>query len=64
MTKEKALIIALQIIDTCKKHDENCRNCPFHDEGCIVTNGDYSPLEWRVAELTHIFHNQKKREGK
>ena len=53
MSNEKALIMALKIYDTCKKYggDDRCRECPFHFQGCIVTNGDNIPADWRVGEL-------------
>lgn len=52
MTREKALIMALKIVDTCKKYgnEDRCTQCPFNIKGCIVTDGDVLPSEWRVAD--------------
>ena len=54
MTREKALIIALKIADTCKKYgnEDRCRQCPFNIKGCIVSDGDGTlPTDWRASEI-------------
>ena len=53
MTQEKALILALKIVDTCKDYgnQDRCRQCPFNYKGCIVTNGDNVPTDWRVGKV-------------
>jgi hypothetical protein len=53
MTKEKALIMALKIVDNCKTYgnEDRCKQCPFNTKGCIVTDGNNIPTDWRVGEL-------------
>lgn len=53
MRREKALMIALKIIDVCKKYggEDRCRQCPFNVNGCIATDGNNIPSDWRAAEL-------------
>lgn len=53
MTREKALILALKIINTCKRYgnQDRCRQCPFNFKGCIVTDGNNIPTDWRVGEV-------------
>ena len=53
MTKEKALIKALKIVEVCKEYGshDRCLECPFNIGGCIVTNGDNIPEEWRVNSI-------------
>lgn len=53
MNKEKALITALKIVNTCNKHDGEgeCTKCPFNINGCIVTDGNNVPSDWRVNKL-------------
>ena len=53
MTKEKALIKALKIIDICETYgnQDRCRQCPFNFNGCIVTDGNNIPTEWRAKDL-------------
>lgn len=55
MTKEKALIMTLKIIDTCKTYgnQDKCNQCPFNFNGCILIGGEI-PAEWELAELTSI----------
>ena len=37
MRKEKALLLVLKIVDTCKKYgnEERCTDCPFNMGGCV-----------------------------
>lgn len=53
MTREKALILALKIVDTCKTYGgmDRCRQCPFNVGGCFVTDGNNIPTDWRASEL-------------
>ena len=53
MTREKALILALKIVDTCRTcgNEEICTQCPFNINGCIVTDGNNIPTDWRASEL-------------
>jgi hypothetical protein len=54
MTREKALIMALKIVNTCKKYgnEDRCRQCPFNINGCIVSDGDGTlPNDWRASEI-------------
>lgn len=53
MTREKALIMALKIVDICKTYgnEERCLDCPFNISGCIVTDGNNIPTDWRSSEL-------------
>lgn len=53
MTREKALLIALKIVDTCKKHggQDRCTQCPFNAKGCIVTDGNNIPTDWKASNL-------------
>lgn len=52
MTKEKALIMALKIVDTCRRYggEDRCVQCPFNLKGCIVSDGDgVLPTDWRTS---------------
>lgn len=53
MTREKALIMALKIVNTCKKYgnQDRCKQCPFNIKNCIVTDGNNIPADWKVAEI-------------
>lgn len=53
MTREKALILALKIVDVCKTHggEDRCSQCPFNVNGCFVTDGNNIPTDWRASEL-------------
>lgn len=53
MTREKALILALTIVDICRTHgnEERCNQCPFNIKGCIVTDGNNIPTDWKASEL-------------
>ncbi len=53
MNREKALIMALKIASICKKYgnQERCKQCPFNNNGCIVTDGNNIPSDWRAGEL-------------
>ncbi len=53
MTREKALIMALKISDTCRRYgnEERCTQCPFNIKGCIVTDGNNIPTDWKAGEL-------------
>lgn len=51
MTKEKALLMALEIIDQCKTNEDQCLLCPFNFRGCIVGNGGDVPTYWHAREV-------------
>ena len=51
MTKEKALLMALEIIDQCKTNGDQCLQCPFNFCGCIVGNGGDTPAYWHAREV-------------
>lgn len=53
MTREKALMMALKIIDICKTYgnEDRCKQCPFNIKGCILTDGNNIPSDWRAAEI-------------
>lgn len=53
MTREKALMLALKIIDICKRYgaEDRCRQCPFNARGCMVTDGNNVPTDWRASSL-------------
>lgn len=60
MTREKALILALKIRETCRKHGENdrCMECPFnYNHDCLVAPGDCIPAEWPIFE--NLQYNRK-----
>lgn len=60
MTKDKAILLALKIVNICKKYEEEnrCLYCPFNIGGCVF-NGEV-PTEWRVAELPRIIEKYRK----
>lgn len=64
MRKEKALMLALKIINTCKHYSsqDRCRQCPFNMGGCIVS-GEI-PSEWEVSEIATTIELNKKGEIK
>ena len=60
MTREKALILALKIIDTCRKYGEDgrCLDCPYsYNNDCIISPGDVIPTEWPIVE--NLKYNRK-----
>lgn len=63
MTKEKALILALKIVDTCRKYgnEDRCTQCPFNVKGCIATDGNNIPTDWKAAELIKSIEIQGKK---
>ena len=52
MTREKALMMALKIVDICKHYgnEDRCTQCPFNIGGCIVTDGNNIPSDWRASD--------------
>ena len=63
MTREKALILALKIVDVCKTYggEDRYRQCPFNVNGCFVTDGNNIPTDWRASELIRSIEIQQKR---
>jgi len=61
MRQEKALRMALKIVETCKHYGEQgrCTQCPFSFKGCILTNGDNIPAEWIASDLVNIVKIRK-----
>lgn len=45
--------MALKIVDTCKKYgnEDRCKQCPFNIKGCIVTDGNNIPTDWRASDI-------------
>lgn len=64
MTREKALIMALKIVDTCKTYgnEERCKQCPFNISGCIL-EGDSIPAEWKIADVVTMIEIEKGKRG-
>lgn len=60
MTREKALMLALKIVDVCKIYgaEDRCLQCPFNANGCFVTDGNNIPSDWRVSELINFIEIQ------
>ena len=54
MTKQKALMIMLAVIDECQKHNDtqwNCQECVFGKASrCLVSGGNDIPTDWLVNE--------------
>jgi len=53
MTRVKALMLLLKIVEECEKHDgeENggCQSCPFGSGGmCMASGGTDIPNTWNV----------------
>lgn len=65
MTKEKALIMALKIVDNCKTYgnEDRCLQCPFNIKGCIVSDGNAVPTDWRVGELMRSIEIKGRKEN-
>ena len=57
MNREKAVRMALKIVDVCKSNNGYCTQCPFNFNGCIVTadehpiEWDEPPIEWHVNDI-------------
>ena len=53
MTREKALMMALKIVNICKTYgnEGRCKQCPFNIKGCIITDGNNIPSDWRAGEI-------------
>lgn len=66
MTREKALMMALKIVDVCKKYgnQDRCTQCPFNIKGCIVTDGNNIPGDWRASELIKAIELESARRQK
>ena len=62
MTREKALMMALKIVNTCKKYgnEDRCKQCPFNIKGCIVTDGNNIPSDWRASDVITALELQGK----
>lgn len=58
MTRERALINALEIIETCKTYgnEDRCPQCPYNINGCgcMVTDGNNIPTDWKAAHIVEI----------
>ena len=61
MTKERALIMALSIVDVCRTYgnEDRCLDCPFNIGGCMVTDGNNIPTDWRSAEIAKTLKMQR-----
>ena len=53
MTKERALVMALRIVEVCQEYgsEGKCTQCPFNIGGCIVANENDIPEEWHAIEV-------------
>lgn len=52
MRREEAIILALQIVNTCYSYTDSCKSCPFNlGTGCIVGSGNDIPQEWEVNHI-------------
>ena len=51
MNSNKAMEMALRIVNTCKKNEDCCKQCPFNVEGCIVSDGNGIPTDWEVSDI-------------
>lgn len=62
MTREKALMMALKIIDICKTYgnEDRCKQCPFNIKGCILTDGNNIPSDWKAAEIITAIEQKEK----
>jgi len=62
MTKEKALMLALKIVSTCKHYgnQDRCKQCPFNMGSCIVGGGGEIPAEWQISEITTMLELKNK----
>lgn len=63
MTKEKALILALKIANCCRKYgnEDRCKQCPFNIGGCIATDGNNIPSDWRAGDLIKTIELKNKK---
>lgn len=61
MTRERALINALEIIETCRTYgnEGRCRQCPYNINGCMVTDGNNVPTDWRAANIVETMERSK-----
>lgn len=59
MTREKAIIISLKIVEECKNNQNNCLQCPFNIRGCIVGCGNEIPTEWQVNEIFDFYKRER-----
>lgn len=62
MTREKALMMALKIIDICKTYgnEDRCKQCPFNIKSCILTDGNNIPSDWKAAEIIATIESKEK----
>lgn len=61
MTRERALINALEIVETCRTYgnEDRCLQCPYNINGCIVCAGGDIPTEWKAAGLVERVERSK-----
>lgn len=61
MTRERSLMNALEIIETCRSYgnEDRCTQCPYNINGCIMTDGNNTPTEWRAANIIEIMERSK-----
>ena len=52
MTKQKAVLMTLEIIAECKEHNpenDSCNGCPLGKGGrCLVSGGNDLPTDWNI----------------
>lgn len=60
MTRERALINALEIIETCRIYgnEHRCDQCPYYINGCMVTDGNNIPTDWKAAEIVEAIERR------
>lgn len=55
-------MMALKIIDICKTYgnEDRCKQCPFNIKGCILTDGNNIPSDWKAAEIITAIEQKEK----
>ena len=60
MTKEKAIRMALKIIEICHTYgvDNRCNQCPFNIKGaCMLSDGNAIPSDWELSNIMNEWVN-------
>lgn len=54
MTKQKALLMMMEIVAECSEHSNegnSCTECPFGSGvNCLLSAGNDIPTDWRINE--------------
>lgn len=63
MTKQKALMMMLEIINECQTSGGSCRNCAFSSgPNCMASAGNDVPENWHINDKVYEWTRGKENE--